>query len=82
MTEIKVLLALLVVAAVVLLVLYRSAFAACRGCPGRSCRRCRGLGRYQRRGSRTVHRLAASVRKEIERTLEERRQADARRPDR
>jgi hypothetical protein len=80
MTEIKVFLALAIIAALVLLVLYKSPFAACRGCPSRSCRRCRGLGRYQRRGSRTVHRLAASVRKEIERTREERREAAARRP--
>jgi hypothetical protein len=80
-TEIKVLLAVLIVLAVTIALLYRSPFAACHGCPGRSCRRCRGLGRYQHRGSRTVHRLAAGVRKEIERTRAERREAAGRNPE-
>jgi hypothetical protein len=57
----------------VLLVLYKSPFAACRCGGRRSCRRCRGLGRYQRRGSRTVHRMARDIRKEIERTRAGRR---------
>jgi hypothetical protein len=68
MTGIKLTAAALAVAAVVVLVLYASPFAACRGCPGRRCRRCKGLGRYQRRGSRTIHRAAAAIRAEIERT--------------
>ena len=81
MTEIKVFLAVVIVLAVTLAVLYRSPFARCRGCPGKRCRRCRGLGRYQRRGSRTVHRLARSVRKEIERTRAGRREAAGRNPE-
>jgi hypothetical protein len=80
MTEIKVLLVVVIVLAVTLAVLYRSPFAACHGCPGRSCRRCRGLGRYQRQGSRTVHHMARSVRKEIERTRAERRDDHRDRP--
>jgi hypothetical protein len=79
--EVKTFLAVVIVLAVVGLVLYFSPFATCLGCPGKSCRRCRGLGRYQRRGSRIVHRLARSIRKEIERTREERREAAACTPE-
>ena len=56
----------------VALFLYMSPFAACRNCPGKRCRRCRGLGRYQRCGSRTVHSLAAAIRGELERARAER----------
>jgi hypothetical protein len=56
----------------VALVLYVSPFGGCHGCPGKTCRRCHGLGRYQRHGSRTVHRVAANIRAEIERTRAER----------
>jgi hypothetical protein len=81
MIEVKVLLAVLIVAAVTIAVLYQSPFAACRSCPGRSCRRCRGLGRYQRRGSRTVHRMARDIRKEIERSRAEHRDTARRNPE-
>jgi hypothetical protein len=66
-----VILAMLALAGLIVF-LYVSPFAACHGCPGKRCCRCKGLGRYQRRGSRTVHRLARAIRKEIERTLAER----------
>jgi len=80
MTELKLFTAFMIVLAVTIAVLYKSPFAACRGCPGRRCQRCRGLGRYQRRGSRAVHRAARSIRKEIERTRAERREAAGRNP--
>ena len=75
MIELKLFIASVAVLAVTITVLYKSPFTACRACPGKRCRRCRGLGRYQRRGSRTVHRMAASIRKEIERTRTERQEA-------
>lgn len=76
MTEILKMTALAVAALAVLAVfLYASPFAPCRRCPGKRCRRCHGLGRYQRRGSRTVHRLAAAIRAEIKRTRAERAQS-------
>jgi hypothetical protein len=59
------------VLAAVVLVLYVSPFARCRRCRGKGCKRCTG-GRYQRRGSRTVHRAAALIRDEIARTRAER----------
>jgi hypothetical protein len=71
MTEIKLAAAAIAVLAVVALFLYLSPFAACRDCPGKRCRRCKGLGRYQRRGSRTIHRAAALIRAEINRTRAE-----------
>jgi hypothetical protein len=58
--------------AVMVAFLYVSPFARCYRCPGKRCRRCKGLGRYQRRGSRTVHRLAGLIRAEIQRTRAER----------
>jgi hypothetical protein len=75
MTEIKLTVIALAALAALVLFLYVSPFAACRNCrsrPRKRCRRCKGLGRYQRRGSRTVHRLAAAIRGEIDRTRAER----------
>jgi hypothetical protein len=72
MIEIKLITLATAALAVVILFLYVSPFAACRNCRGKRCRRCKGLGRYQRRGSRTVHRLARAIRKEIGRTRAER----------
>jgi hypothetical protein len=53
MIEIKLFTLVAIAVLAVALFLYMSPFAACRNCPGKRCRRCRGLGRYQRRGSRT-----------------------------
>jgi len=72
MIEVKAFLVFVIVAAVTIAVLYCSPFARCRRCRGKRCRRCHGLGRYQRRGSRTVHRAVLSIRAEIERTRAER----------
>lgn len=72
MIEIKLFTLSAIAVLAVALFMYISPFAACRNCPGRRCRRCRGLGRYQRRGSRAVHRLAAAIRGELERARAER----------
>jgi cytochrome c553 len=62
--------------------LYVSPFGACPRCHGRGtvrkarrvivCPFCHGRKRAQRPGSRTVHRLARTVRREIARTRAER----------
>lgn len=69
--------------------LYRWPFRQCPRCRGTgrnhgsvtrrfgTCRRCDGHGRVQRRGSRTVHRLAWSVRGEVLRELERHRARQA-----
>jgi hypothetical protein len=63
-------------------VLYASPFGRCPRCHGRGvtrkgrrvivCPACRGRKRAQRLGSRTVHRLARSIRAEVARTRQER----------
>ena len=72
MIEIKLFTLVAIAVPAVALFLYVSPFAACRNCLGRRCHRCRGLGRYQRRGSRTVHRLAVAIRSELQRARAER----------
>jgi len=68
------------VAAVILLAaavwigsLYLRPFGRCPRCHGQGhVRTCKGLRRAQRLGSRTVHRLARSIRAEAERTRQQR----------
>jgi hypothetical protein len=72
MIEIKLFTLVAIAIVAVALFLYMSPFAASRNCPGKRCRRCRGLDRYQRHGSRTVRSLAAAIRGELERARAER----------
>jgi len=76
------LLAILLAAAAWIGFLYASPFGRCLRCHGRGtvrkgrrvvvCPSCHGRKRAQRLGSRTVHRLARSVRAEVARTRQER----------
>jgi DnaJ-class molecular chaperone len=69
--------------------LYVKPFGACPDCHGTgnlirgkgrrqravTCPRCKGLGRRQRPGSRTVHQLGRRVRRELEHSHRERQRA-------
>jgi hypothetical protein len=82
------------IAAIWVASLYLKPFGACPRCRGKrmvvrgtsrkrrpvACRACKGFGRRQRPGSRTVHRLARRVRRELARQRSQRRAAGQSQP--